>query len=72
MAVPVASPDKRPAAYARFGKPRPFIPVPPKRSVEFRFQEYLDEAANAGPHPGFPRDRTNRPQEKAFLQPIPL
>src|SRR3984893_16654211 len=53
MAVPVASPHKRPAAYAGFGKPRPFIPVPPKRSVEFRFQEFLDEAANAGPHPGF-------------------
>src|SRR3984893_8822004 len=54
-AVPVASPHKRPAAYARFGKPRPFIPVPPKRSVEFRFQEFLDEGANAGPHPGFQR-----------------
>src|SRR6202043_2595166 len=53
MAVPVASPHKRPAAHARFGKPRPFIPVPPKRNVEFRFQEFLDEAANAGPHPGF-------------------
>ena len=55
MAMPVASPYNRPATYAGFGKPRPFIPVPPKRSVEFRFQELLDEAANAGPHPSFQR-----------------
>src|ERR1700730_14922069 len=48
-----ASPHNRPAAYAGLGKPRPFIPVPPQRNVEFRFQEFLDEAANAGPHPGF-------------------
>jgi hypothetical protein len=53
MAVPVASPYNRPAAYAGLGKPRPFISVPPKRSIEFRFQEFFDEAANAGPHPGF-------------------
>ena len=53
MAVPMASPHNRPAAYAGLGKPRPFIPVPPKRGVEFRFQEFLDEAANAGPHLGF-------------------
>jgi hypothetical protein len=53
MAVPVASPHNRAAAYAGFAKPRPLIPVPLKRSVEFRFQEFLDEAANAAPHPGF-------------------
>jgi hypothetical protein len=53
MAVPVAGPPNRAAACACFGGPRPFIPVPPKRSVEFRFHEFLDEAANAGPHPGF-------------------
>lgn len=55
MAVPVASAHNRPAAYAGLGKPRPLIPVPPQRDVEFRFQEFLDEAANAGPHPGFQR-----------------
>jgi hypothetical protein len=64
MAVPVASPHERPAAYARFGKPRPFIPVPPKRRVEFRFQEFLDEAANAGPHPGFQRIEPIVPKKK--------
>src|SRR5450631_3513338 len=53
MAVPVASPHNRAVAYAGLGKPRPFIPVPPKRCIEFRFQEFLDEAANAGPHTGF-------------------
>ena len=53
MAVPMASPHNRAAAYAGFAKLRPFISVPPKRSVEFRFQEFLDEAANAGPRPGF-------------------
>jgi hypothetical protein len=37
MAVPMASPHHRTAAYAGLGKPRPFIPVPSKRSVEFRF-----------------------------------
>jgi hypothetical protein len=29
--------------------------APPKRGVEFRFQEVLDEAANASAHPGFRR-----------------
>jgi len=53
MAMPMASPHNRSATYAGLGKPRPFISVPPKCSVEFRFQEFLDEAANAGPHPGF-------------------
>jgi hypothetical protein len=53
MAVPVASPYNRPGADAGLGKPRPLIPVPPKRGVEFRFQKLLDEAANAAPHPGF-------------------
>ena len=48
MAVPVASLHTLPAAYAGLGNPRPFMPVPPKRSIEFRFQEFLDEAANAG------------------------
>jgi hypothetical protein len=55
MAVPVANPHTLPAAYAGLGKPRPFIPVPQKRSIAFRFQEFLDEAANAGPHPSFKR-----------------
>ncbi len=41
MAVPVASPHTLPAAYAGLGNPRPFIPVPPKRSIEFRFQEFV-------------------------------
>jgi hypothetical protein len=53
MAVPMTSPLNRSAAYAGFAKPRPFITVTPKRGVEFRFQEFFDEAANAGPHPGF-------------------
>jgi hypothetical protein len=30
-------PFYRPAAAAGLGKARPFIPVPPKRSIEFRF-----------------------------------
>jgi hypothetical protein len=53
MTVPITRPFYRPAAAAGLGKARPFIPVPPKRSIEFRFQEFLDEAANTGPHPGF-------------------
>ena len=53
MAMPVASPYQRSAAYGRFGKPRSLIPFPPQHSVEFRFQELLDEAANAGPRPSF-------------------
>jgi hypothetical protein len=64
MAVPVASPHTLPAAYAGLGNPRPFIPVPPKRSTEFRFQEFLDEAANAGPHPSFQRIEPIVPKEK--------
>src|SRR3984893_3271873 len=59
-----ASPHNRPAAYAGLGKPRPFIPVPPQRNVEFRFQEFLDEAANAGPHPGFQGIEPIVPKEK--------
>jgi hypothetical protein len=64
MAVPVASPHTLPAAYAGLGNPRPFMPVPPKRSIEFRFQEFLDEAANAGPHPSFQRIEPIVPKEK--------
>jgi hypothetical protein len=64
MAVPVASPHNRAAAYAGFAKPRPFITVPPKRSVEFRFQEFLDEAANAVPHPSFQGIEPIVPKEK--------
>jgi hypothetical protein len=64
MAVPMASPHNRPAACAGFAKPRPFIPVPPKRSVEFRFQEFLDEAANAGPNPRFQGIEPIVPKEK--------
>jgi hypothetical protein len=61
MAVPMASPHNRPAA---LGNPRPFIPVSPKRGVEFRFQEFLDEAANAGPHPSFQGIEPIVPKEK--------
>jgi hypothetical protein len=64
MAVPVAIPYNRPAADAGLGKPRPFIPVPPKRGVEFRFQEFLNEAANAGSHPGFQGIEPIVPKEK--------
>jgi hypothetical protein len=55
MAVPMGGPHNRAAAYADLGKPRPILPVPPQHSVAFRFQEFLDEAANAGPHPGLQR-----------------
>src|SRR5207344_3039433 len=58
------SAHNRPAAYAGLGKPRPLIPVPPQRDVEFRFQEFLDEAANAGPHPGFQGIEPIVPKEK--------
>jgi hypothetical protein len=61
---PVASPHTLPAAYAGLGNPRPFLPVPPKRSIAFRFQEFLDEAANAGPHPSFQRIEPIVPKEK--------
>jgi hypothetical protein len=64
MAVPMASPHTRPAACAGLGKPRPFIPVSPKHGVEFRFQEFLDEAANAGPHPSFQGIEPIVPNEK--------
>jgi hypothetical protein len=64
MAMPVASPSHRSAAYDRFGKPRPLIPIPPQRSVEFRFQEVLNEAANAGPHPSFQGIEPIVPKEK--------
>jgi hypothetical protein len=60
MAVPMASPHNRPAALGK----RPFIPVSPKRGAEFRFQEFLDEAANAGPHPGFQGIEPIVPKEK--------
>jgi hypothetical protein len=69
MAVPMASPRNRAAAYAGFAKPRPLITVPPQRSVEFCFQEFLDEAANAGPHPGFQGIKPI--QGKAFVRPLP-
>ena len=64
MAMPVASPYHRSAAYGCFSKPRSLIPVPPQRSVEFRFQEFLDEAANAGPHPSFQGIEPIVPKEK--------
>src|ERR1700716_272126 len=64
MAVPMASPHNRAAAYAGLAKPRPFIAVPPKRSVEFLFQEFLDEAANAGPNPGFQGIEPIAPKKK--------
>jgi hypothetical protein len=64
MAVPVASLYNRPGADAGLGKPRPFIPVPPKRGIEFRFQKFLDEAANAAPHPGFQGIEPIVPKEK--------
>jgi hypothetical protein len=64
MAVPMASPRNRAAAYAGFAKPRPLISDPPKRSAEFRFQEFLDEAANASPHPGFQGIEPIIPKEK--------
>jgi len=51
MAVPVAGPYNRPGADAGLGKPSAFIPVPPKRGVEFRFQKFLNEAANPAPSP---------------------
>lgn len=46
------------------------MPVPPERGVAFRFREFLDDAASAGPHPGFQGDRTKRRQEKSFLRPL--
>jgi hypothetical protein len=64
MAVPVARLHNRLTACASFGKPRPLIPVSTKRHVEFRFQEFLDEAANAGPHPGFQGIEPIVPKEK--------
>src|SRR5271166_4429901 len=54
----------RTAPYAGLGKPSPFIPVPPKRGVEFRFQKLLDEAANAAPHSGFQGIEPIVPKEK--------
>ena len=64
MAVPVAGYGSLPLGGVLLGKPRPLIPVPPQRSVEFRFQEFLDEAANAGPHPGFQGIKPIVPKEK--------
>src|ERR1019366_1310283 len=49
---------------ASFGKPRPLISVSPKRRLQFRFQEFFDEAANAGPHPGFQGIEPIVPKEK--------
>jgi hypothetical protein len=66
MAVPVADRHNRPNAYAGPGKPRPLIPVPPKRSVEFRLKEFRE----CGSARRLPKDRTNRPQGKAFLRPL--
>ena len=62
--VPVASPHNQPAAYAGLGKPRPLIPAPPQRNVEFRFQEFLDEGAKGGPHPDFQWTEPIVPKEK--------
>jgi hypothetical protein len=64
MAVPEAGPYNRSAADAGLGKLRPFIPVPLKRGVEFRFQKFLDEAANAPPYPGFQGIEPIVPKEK--------
>jgi hypothetical protein len=55
MPVPMASSHNRPVAYTSLDKPRPLIHVTPKRSIEFHFQEFFDEAANAGPLPDFQR-----------------
>jgi hypothetical protein len=64
MAVPVARLHNRPAARTSFDKPRPFIPVPSKHGVEFRFQEFLNEAANAGSQPSFQGIEPIVPKEK--------
>jgi hypothetical protein len=64
MAVPVAGPYNRPGADAGLGKPSAFIPVPPKRGVEFRFQKFLNEAANPAPYPGFQGIEPIVPKEK--------
>ena len=68
MAVPVASPSRQLAALSN---PRPFIPVPPKRSIQFRFQDPLNEAANAGPHPSFQRIEPIVPNKKRSLRRFP-
>jgi hypothetical protein len=36
---------------------------PVKCSVEFRFQEFLDETANADPHPGFKGSNQSSPRK---------
>jgi hypothetical protein len=64
MAVSVASSYDRLAAGPGLGKLRPFVPIPPKRGGEFRFQKFLDEAANAAPHPRFQWIEPIVPKEK--------
>jgi hypothetical protein len=64
MAVSMATPYDRLAAAPGLGKPRSFVSVPPKRGGEFRFQKFLDEAANAAPHPGFQGIEPIIPKEK--------
>jgi hypothetical protein len=51
MAVPVASPHNRPAAYAGLGKPRPFIPVPPQRIATTRKLRHLQIPTNPATAP---------------------
>ena len=53
MAVPVAYRLIRFCDGLRFGKRKSLVAIARQCGVEFRFQEFLDEAANAGPHPGF-------------------
>jgi hypothetical protein len=64
MAVPMAGYGNPPLGGVLLGKPRPFILIPPKRGVEFHFQEFVDEAANAGPHPSFQGIEPIVPKEK--------
>jgi hypothetical protein len=64
MTVPVTGRHNRLVTCASFGKPRPLISVSPKRRLQFRFQEFFDEAANAGPHPGFQGIEPIVPKEK--------
>ena len=68
MAVPVASPSRQLAALSN---PRPFIPVPPKRSIQFRFRDPLNKAANAGPHPSFQRIEPIVPKKKRSFRRFP-
>ena len=70
MAVPVASPHTLPAAYAGLGNPRPFMPVRPSAA-----SSSASRSSSMKPRmrvrTQLPKDRTNRPQGKAFLRPLP-